>query len=164
MCFVTDSFGEFAHDGWVVEILFLRRDRQQQVMLDKPRDEPRVVAAHAMFEAESLGIDSAELGVITATALSDIVEKPAKISDFGFRQGLHDRAATGVLVIEPAEREASQIFHDEQCVGVHGISVKEVVLHPSDDAAEAGNVKAQYAIGIHAPQRPRDALRRFENI
>ena len=47
---------------------------------------------------------------------------------------------------------------------VDRIGVEQVVLHTPNDPAEGGNIKSQHAVGIHSPQRSRDALRCPEDI
>ena len=51
-------------------ILLLRGDREYQMVLDQPRNQARIVAAHTLLEAERLGIYRAEDGVVAARALS----------------------------------------------------------------------------------------------
>src|SRR5690606_151692 len=102
----------------------------------KPRDEPRVVAAHAVLEAEGLRVDRAELGVITAAALRDVVEEPREIRDLRLLELLHHGAAVRELVVEALEREAPQVLDDEERMRVDGIRVEEVVLHAADHPAE----------------------------
>ena len=61
-------------------------------------------------------------------------------------------------------REAPQIAHHEQRVGIDGVGVEQVVLHASDHASERGNVAAENAVHIHAPQLVGDADRRAQDL
>ena len=70
----------------VVDVLLLRGDRQHQVVAHQPGDQARVVARQALLEAEGLGVHGAQLGVVAAAALGDVVEQRRRgstISGFG---------------------------------------------------------------------------------
>ena len=133
-------------------------------MLDEPRDEARLVAAHAVLEAERFRVDGAELRVVAAAALGDVVEESREVRDLGFLEPLHDRAARRELVVEARQREAPQVLDDEQRVRVDRIRMEQVVLHAADDAAERRDVQPEHAVGVHALQRARDALRRAQDV
>ena len=47
---------------------------------------------------------------------------------------------------------------------VDRVSVEQIVLHAADDAAERRNVEPEHAVGVHALQRARDALRRAQDV
>ena len=164
MRLVADRARELVDDVRVVDVLLLRRQRQQQVMLDEPRDEARLVAAHAVLEAERFGVDGAELGVVAAAALRDVVEEPREVRDLGLLEPLHDHAARRELVVEARQREAPQVLDDEQRVRVDGVRMEQVVLHAADDAAERRDIQPEHAVRVHALQRARDALRRAQDV
>ena len=42
--------------------------------------------------------------------------------------------------------------------------MEQVVLHAADDSAERRNVETEHAVGVHALQRARDALRRAQDV
>ena len=111
-----------------------------------------------MIAAEALGIHRAQLRVIAAAALAYIVVQGGDIEQFRRPQApghpAGDRKAIGVLGIA----EAARVLDDFQGVGVHGIGVKQVVLHLADDAAELGQVFAQDAVAAHASQLPRQLV------
>ena len=65
---------------------------------------------------------------------------------------------------EAIEREAAQVAHDEQQVGVDRVGMEQVVLHPADDPAEGRYVAAKHAVEVHAPECPSDALRLAEDL
>ena len=134
------------------------------MLLDEPRDEARVVAAHAVLEAERLRVDGAELRVVAAAAFGDVVEQSREIRDLGFLEPLHDGAARRELVVEARQREAPQVLDDEQRVRVDRVRMEQVVLHAADDAAESRDVEPEHAVGVHALQRARDALRRAQDV
>ena len=134
------------------------------MVLHEPRDEARVVAAHAVLETERLGVDRAELRVVAAAAFRDVVEQAREVRDLGFLEPLHHGAARRELVVEARQREAAQVLDHEQRVRVDRVRVEQVVLHSADDAAERRNVEAEHAVGVHPLQRPRDALRRAQDV
>ena len=60
--------------------------------------------------------------------------------------------------------EAAQVAHDEQRVRIDRVGVEQVVLHAPDDAAEGGDVAAEHAVGVHAPQLVRHPDRRAQDL
>ena len=154
---------EFVDHVRIADVFLLRRRRQDQVIADEPGDDPCIVIAHPVFEAERLGIDGAELGVIPAAALRDVVEQPGQVRDLGLLERLHDMAAVRELVIEARQGEAAQVAHDEQGVFVDRVGVEEIVLHAADDAAETRDVQAQHAVQVHSPEFVRHAFRRTQD-
>ena len=137
---------------------------KEQVVAHQPGDQARVVARQALLEAERLGVDRAELGVVAAASLGDVVEQRREQHDLRPRQRLHEPREVGELVLEARQREAPQVAHHEQRVRVHGVGVEQVVLHAADDAAEGRDVAAEHPVEVHAPQFVRDAGRRAQEL
>ena len=54
--------------------------------------------------------------------------------------------------------EASQVAHHRERVLIHGVDVKQIVLHLADDTPERRQVARQNVEHEHAPQRVHDAL------
>jgi hypothetical protein len=65
-----------------------------------------------------------------------------QIRDFRARQLLHDRRQDRQLMVVARNCQAPQVTQYEQRVRVDGVGVKQVILHPADDAAKRGNVAA----------------------
>ena len=151
MCLVTDVCREIADYGLVRDIPSLCRHGQRQVLADEPRNQARLVPAHAVFQAECLRVHGSELRVVAATALRDIVKHPGEVSDLRRRQPLHDLRAAGELVVIPRQRESAQVTDHEQRMGIDGIGVEQVVLHASHDAPERRHVATQHTVEVHAP-------------
>ena len=164
MRLVADGPRELVDDVRIVQVLFLRGQRQQQMVLYQPRDEARVVPAHAVLETERFRVDGAELRVVAAAAFRDVVKHAREVRDLGLLEALHDRAARRELVVEARQREAPQILDDEERVRVDRVGVEQIVLHAADDAAERRDVEPQHAVGVHALQRAGDALRRAQDV
>jgi hypothetical protein len=95
--------------------------------------------------------------MIAAAALGDIVKQRGEIGELLTRQRLHDLAQSRELVVELGHRKAPQVAHHEQRVRVHRVGVEEIVLHAPDDSPEGGDVTAEDAVQVHAPQFMRDA-------
>ena len=93
-------------------------------MLDEPRHNARLVARHAVLEAERLGVDGPELGVIAAAALGDVVEEPREIRHLGLLEPLHHGAARRKLLVEPRQGKAPQVLDDEQRVRVDRVRME----------------------------------------
>ena len=161
---VADRARELADDGRVGDVPLLGGQRQQQVLLHQPGDQPRVVAAHAVLEAERLGVDRAELRVVAAAALGDVVEQPGEVRDLGLLEPLHDLGAARELVVVARQREAAQVLDHEQRVRVDRVGVEQVVLHAADDAAERRDVAPEHAVAVHSPQLVGDALRGAQDL
>src|SRR4029079_3732291 len=111
-----------------------------------------------------LGIDRAELRVVAAAALRDVVEQAREVGDLGLLEPLHHGAALRELVVEAGQGEAAQVLDDEQRMRVDRVRVEQVVLHSADDAAERRNVQTQNAIRVHPLQRARDSLRGAQDV
>ena len=164
MGLVADEAREAVDDLGVGDVLLLRGERELQVVAHQPGDEARVVARQALFEAEGLGIHRAELRVVAAATLGDVVEQRRQIGDLRPRQGLHDLRELRQLVVEARQRETAQVAHHEQRVRVDRVGVEQVVLHAADDAAEGGDVAAEHAVVVHAAQLVGDAGGRAQDL
>ena len=143
MGLVADRARELVDDVRVVQVLLLRGQRQQQMVLHEPGDEPRIVTAHPVLETERLGVDRAKLRVVAAAAFRDVVEQAREVRDLRLFEPLHHAAARRELVVEARQSEAAQVLDDEQRVRVDGVRVEQVVLHSADDAAERRNVQTR---------------------
>ena len=130
----------------------------------QPGGEARIVGRETLLEAERLGIHRAELGMIAAAALGDVMEQRRQVGDFAARQRLHDARGRRQLVVVAGDREAAQVAHHEQRVRIHGVGVEQVVLHAPDDAPERRNVASQHAVGVHAAQLVGDPDRRAQDL
>ena len=108
--------------------------------------------AEAVLEAEGFRVHRAELRMIAAAALGDVVEQTCEIQDLRLLELLHDAAAVRELVIETAQRESPQVADHEQRVFIDRVGVEQVVLHAPDDPAEGRQVQAEHAVEIHAAQ------------
>ena len=102
--------------------------------------------------------------MVAAAAFGDVVEQAREIRNLGLLEPLHDDAAGRKLVVETRQREAPQVLDDEQRMRVDRVGVEQIVLHPADDAAERRNVEPEHAVGVHALQRARDALRCAQDV
>ena len=129
----------------------------------QPRDSSCFVLAEAVFQAERLGINSAEFRVITAASLGNVMKQAAQIRNLGLCEALHDAAAMWVFMIESSESETSQVADDKKRMFVDRVGMKQVVLHASDDAAERRYIQAEHAVQIHAPQFVCHPLRRAQD-
>ena len=161
---VADRAREGIHDLRVGDVLLLRGDRQLQVMAHQPGDQPRVVARQALLEAERLRVHGAEVGMVAAAALGDVVEDRGEVGELRLRQRAEDLRELRELVVVALEREPAQVADDEQRVRVDGVGVEQVVLHAADDAAESRDVAAEHAVEVHAPELVRDAGGRAQDL
>ena len=102
--------------------------------------------------------------MVAAAALGDVVEDRREVGELRLRQRPEDLRELRELVVVALEREAAQVADDEQRVRVHGVGVEQVVLHAADDAAEGGDVAAEHAVQVHAPELVRDAGGRAQDL
>jgi len=63
-----------------------------------------------------------------------------------------------------AHREPADVAHDLKDVLVHGVDVKQVVLHLADDLAKIGQVAAQDVELVHAPEFMHDAALALQQL
>ena len=156
VCLVADESRKRVDHLGVGDVLFLSRQRQQQVVAHEPSHETGVVTSQSLFEAKRLGVDSAKIRVIAAAAFGNVVKERCEVRDLGARQGLHDARKIRQLVIESRQGETSQVAHHEQRVRIDRIGVEEVVLHTTDDASKRRDVAPEHTIGVHSAQFVRD--------
>ena len=71
---VGDLRGETVDHARVGDVLLLRGHRHQQVAAHQPFDQRAVGLRQPVRQAEGARIDGAELGMIAAAALGDVVE------------------------------------------------------------------------------------------
>ena len=130
----------------------------------EPGDEPRVIARQALLEAEGFGVHRAEIGVVAAASLGDVVENCGEVGELGLRQRAEYLRELRELVVVALEGESTEIAHDEERVRIDRVGVEQVVLHAADDPAECGDIAAQHAIEVHAPELVRDPGRRPQDL
>ncbi len=156
MRLITDKCGKLINDIRVTDVLFLRCFRQGQVILYEPGNSARVVLPQSVLKAEGLGVNCAQLGVITAAAFRDVVKEAGQVRDFGFLYPLHDATTVRIFMVEAAQRESPQVTDNKQGVFIDCIRVEEVVLHAPDNAAKRRQVQTEYAVQIHSPEPVRN--------
>src|SRR3989344_6165568 len=117
-----------------------------------------------MLAAKFAGVLLAERGVITTTALGDIVEQRGKIQAFGLDQTLHQFARKRELMAEFRHREAAHVTQYEQRVLVDSVDVKQIMLHLANHTTEGRQVGAEHAIGVHAPKLVGDTARLAQDL
>jgi hypothetical protein len=155
---VAHESGEGRDHFRIGEVLLLRRHRHHQVVGDEPCDQVRVGRPHVVVLAEAHGVARAQVGMVPAASLGDVVEEGGEIQDLDVVELLHELRAERVFVVELREPEAPQVPDDHEDVLVHGVDVEEVVLHLPDDAPEGGKVAAEHAVATHAAKRPGESF------
>jgi hypothetical protein len=73
--FVADEAGESAHHFRIGQILLLGDVGHRQVMLDQPDNQGSVFLRNAVFATEATRVRHAQLRVVAAAALGDVVEE-----------------------------------------------------------------------------------------
>jgi len=72
---IAHAAREIMNDVRIADVFLLRGDGQNQVVLDQPCDQARLVAAEPLFQAERLGVDRPQFRVVAAAALGDVVKQ-----------------------------------------------------------------------------------------
>jgi len=154
---IADQANEIGDHVRVGQVFLLGDLRHDQVIPDQPDDQFGIFRGQAVVDAEFAGIRGAELGVVAAASLGDVVEERGHIEQPGPIQfGDHARAQR-VFVGELAHREAAQVAQHLQDMLVDGVDVEQVVLHLADDAPEIRQVAAQDVELVHPPEFVDDA-------
>jgi hypothetical protein len=113
---------------------------------------------------ERAHIERAELGMVAAAPLRDVVIDGGHVEQPAALETRHELGAQRKLVRELRHGEAAQVAHHHEDVLVHRVDVKKVVLHLSHDAAELGQVVAEDAVLVHAPELVHDAARLLQDV
>ena len=146
---VAHQAGEIANDRRVVDVLFLGRHRQVQVVPHQPRRQGRLARTQPVVRAEMFRVAGAQFRVVAAAALGDIVKQPRDIEHGGVFDSFHDLPEPRIRLPPFGQAETADIADHAQDVHIDRVAVKEVVLHPPRDQPELGNVGAQYPVAVH---------------
>ncbi len=155
---------EGRHHGGIGQVLLLRRGRHHQVLLHQPRDQLAVVSGQAVLAAEAPRVARAQLRMVAAASLRDVVEQPGEIQHFAPLEIGHQPRARRILVRMLRLGEAAQVADHHQDVLVDGVDVKEVVLHLADDAPEHRQVLPEDSEQVHPPQLVQQAQADAEHL
>ncbi|CUK07277.1 Uncharacterised protein [Achromobacter sp. 2789STDY5608615] len=161
---VLDRGGEVLDHGGVGQVALLRHGRHQQVLAHQEFDQPGVFRLHAVVVGELAHLARAQLGVVAAAALGDVVEQRRHVQQPVPVQAGDQLAGQRILLGMLGHGEAAQVAHHRQRVLVHRIGVERVVLHLADDAAEHRQVARQDVQHGHAAQLVHDAARLLQDL
>ena len=96
----------------------------------------RVHGYQIVIQAKRQCVLCAQFGVIATTAFGDVMEQGGNVEQPMTVKAAHQLIGHGQLFAVLGHGEAAQIAYDLQRVLVHGVGVKEVMLHLSDHAPE----------------------------
>jgi hypothetical protein len=88
----------------------------------------------AVLAAEAAHLDGAQLGVVAAAALGNVVEQRGHVQHPGLVPARGQLRAERVLVRMLGDEEAAHVAQHHQDVLVHRVDVEQVVLHLPHDA------------------------------
>ena len=135
----------------VGEVFFLRGEAVVEVVGDEPGEQGAVFGRDGVvFARVEVGDLRAGLAVVAVVAFADVVKEGGKVEDgrvFQAGQGFGGFGVGGV-----GADEAVEGFDEFEGVLVHGVLVEEVVLHPSGDVGEGGDVAVEQAVLVDARQ------------
>ncbi|MCY1413093.1 hypothetical protein D9M71_285180 [compost metagenome] len=157
MRLVTDPVGEIVDHLRVGKVLALRRGRHHQVVLHQPDHQAAVPDRQLMALAERLGVDCAEVRMVTLAALANVVVQPGQVNQLGLGQLAHTLAGQREFFRNRRVLQLAQVLDQVEGMGIDCVDVEQVVLHLADDVAEFGQVAAEDAVTVHAPQVAVDA-------
>ena len=164
---VAHLFGESAHHFWILDILLLCRDRHQQVVLHQPGHHFDVGPGAAQAAQVAAGIAGAQLRVVPAAALGDIVEDAGVEQQLWLAHALRQLVGEFELLVGFRFEKAFQIANQEQRVLIDGVDMEQIVLHPSADTRKGGQQCAEQTMAVHFAQgaeRPARAQDRFQRL
>ena len=130
----------------------------------QPGHQIGVGLAEAMLQAEIDGVVRAQFGVVATAALGDVVEQATQVQQLRPALAQHQFVEEGQLVGEARQAHAPQVADHVEGVLVHRQGVEQVVLHVAGDLAKVGQVAAQHAVAVHAPQCTRQAVAGAEQV
>src|SRR5262252_8008566 len=102
--------------------------------------------------ADTPGVDHAELRMVAAATLGDVVEDRRDVQQPVALKAGDQAAAQRILVRELEHGEAAQVAHDLHDVLIDRVHVEQVVLHLADDLPERWQIPAEDSVLVHAPQ------------
>ena len=159
-----DRGDEVADRFQVVDIALERRRAHQQMVAHQPRDRFRFPVIEAQPRAKLFGDAGADLGMVAAPALGDVVKQQRQI-EYPARLHLGDRrGGHRVVVRQFALFDAVQDADGADGVLVHRIDMVHVVLHLGDDAPEIGNETPEDAGLVQALERRFGILVRGQDL
>ena len=154
---VADHGRKGMNDLRIADVLALGCEGHQQMVFDHPDHQPPIFPLDAMPIEEVASDVGADLGVIAAAAFADVMHESCDIEQLRLLDAFEDLAGEGELAARFHGREATQVPDNEQRVFVHGVDMKEVVLHAADDPGERRNISGEDAIAVHFSKLPGDA-------
>ena len=134
------------------------------MLLDQPGHQSLVIRAQVVPLQEFLCFHGTQFRVAATTALGNVMEKTCQVKQLGLGNGLEDTAAQRKLVGMFFDREATQIAYHKQGVFIHGIGVKQVVLHLSYHLAILRQITRQYPVAAHPGQLRDERIGCLEQI
>ena len=155
--------GEFRNHLGVGQIAFLGGHRHGEVLAHQKAQQPLVVARDAVGTAEAQHVALAQLRVVAAAPLGDVMKEGCHDQQPGRLEIAHQLAAEGVLVHVLGHHEAAQVAHHHQRVLVDRVDVEEVMLHAAHDVPEGREIASQHRPLVHQPQRVGDAGRGLQD-
>ena len=152
MRLVADELGEVVDHLRVGEVLALRGGGHHQVVLHQPDDQGAVPGRKMMAAGEGFGVYRAQLRMITATTLADVVIQAGEVNQLGFWQLVDQLAGQREFLRQLRPAELAQVLDQVEGVRVDRIDVEQVVLHLPNDMAELRQITAENAVAVHPPQ------------
>ncbi len=154
---VAHALGEGGDHVGVRQVLLLRHVAHGEVLAHQELDELGVFARHAVLAAEAPRLHGADLRMVAAAPLADVVEQRGHEQHPGLVPAARELRAERVLVRMFGNEEAPHIAQHHEDVLVHGVGVEQVVLHLPDDAPERPEVAPEHRGLVHQPHGVRDA-------
>jgi hypothetical protein len=135
-----------------------------QVVAHQPFDRLGLFRGQAQPRAQPAGDAGAEIGMVAAAALGDVVQHQGDIEAAPFLDLRHDPGRLGQGLGQRPVLQLVQDAQGEQRVLVDREHMVHVVLHLGDDAAEIRDEAAQHPGLVHAPQRRLRVVRAGQDL
>ena len=117
-----------------------------------------IFRCNAVLPAKNMHVLAAQLGMVAAPAFGNVMKQRGDVQNPGLVPACGKLRAHGVFVRMLGHKKPPHIAQHHQDVLVHGVHMKQVVLHLPDDFAKHPQVAPQHRCLVHQPQRVGDAF------
>ena len=164
MHLVTHGGGKLLNDIRVGNIFALGDTRHIEMTFDQPYHQLSVAFAETVGLAENSGIDCAQLRMITATALANVVIQASNVEQLALGQTAGNATGDGELFLVTRQHKPPHVLDDFQSVRINGVNMKQIMLHLPYDSAKFRQILAKNAVAVHAPQYPTQFVGGFQQL
>ena len=161
--FVAHLVGECTNDIGIAQILFLRHMAHGQVVLDEKFNQLLIGFGNAVLATKQPHFFGAQIRMVAAASFRNVVKQSGHIQNPGLLPTGCELRAKRVFMRMLDDEKPPHIAQHHQDVLVHGVDMKQIMLHLPHDAPKNPQVPTQYRGLVHQPHGMCDALGRLQN-